>query len=143
MGGALQRRAEFDRGFRVRLPVAACVFTLTFLSGNSYPIHPLDLTVLTTHVGPDGVNRTICVNTITNGGETNEKSKDILFGDPFLRNLYTVYARLFLLRFPSFPYLAPAATRSGTTRPRHLSSSFRRLMRWRRLKTLRMSARRS
>jgi hypothetical protein len=39
-----------------------------------------------THVGRDGVNRTICVNTITNCG----MAKDVLYGDPFLRNVYTV-----------------------------------------------------
>ncbi|KAF8143108.1 aspartic peptidase domain-containing protein [Mycena galopus ATCC 62051] len=63
-------------------------FTVDFES-TSYPIHPLDLTAIYTNVH-NGVNRTICVNTITNGGGTS-KSKDVLWGDPFLRNVYTVY----------------------------------------------------
>ncbi|KAF7359770.1 Six-hairpin glycosidase [Mycena venus] len=71
---------------------ASVELTLDFGS-NSYPVHPLDLTTMYT-VTKDGVERTICTNTITNGGSIggNPKGKDLLFGDPFLRNVYTVYS---------------------------------------------------
>ncbi|KAJ7635166.1 aspartic peptidase domain-containing protein [Roridomyces roridus] len=60
--------------------------------GRSYPIHPLDLSTVTYQVGPDNVNRTVCVNTLTNGGSMVNGTKDMLVGDSFLRNVYAVYS---------------------------------------------------
>jgi hypothetical protein len=45
-----------------------------------------------TQVGPDGVNYTYCVGSITSGGTITTGSTDALYGDSFLRNVYTVYA---------------------------------------------------
>jgi hypothetical protein len=43
-----------------------------------------------TKVGPDGVKYTICVGAITNGGTITSGKTDALYGDSFLRNVYTV-----------------------------------------------------
>ncbi|KAJ6514599.1 hypothetical protein DFH09DRAFT_1373965 [Mycena vulgaris] len=53
-------------------------------------IHPLDFVSLSTQVGPDRVNHTICVGSITNGGCLTTGHTDALFGDTFLRNVYTL-----------------------------------------------------
>ncbi|KAJ6514606.1 aspartic peptidase domain-containing protein [Mycena vulgaris] len=66
-------------------------FTVYF-GGQPYPIHPLDFMSLSTKVGPDGVNYTICVGSITNGGSITTGKTDAMFGDTFLRNVYTVFS---------------------------------------------------
>jgi hypothetical protein len=52
-----------------------------------------------TQVGPDGVNYTICVGAVTNGGTiTNTAtSDDAVLGASFLRNVYTVYVFFFFI----------------------------------------------
>lgn len=59
-------------------------------SGQPYPIHPLDLTDMKTKVGADGVTYTVCVGSITNGGSMSSGTTDAMFGDSFLRNVYTM-----------------------------------------------------
>ncbi|KAJ6539984.1 hypothetical protein DFH09DRAFT_1396586 [Mycena vulgaris] len=67
--------------------------SLTVYFGDQpYPIHPLDFMSLSTQVGPDGVNYTICVGRITNGGSITTGKTDATFGDTFLRNVYTVFS---------------------------------------------------
>ncbi|KAJ6566826.1 aspartic peptidase domain-containing protein [Mycena capillaripes] len=61
-------------------------------AGERYRIHPLDVTDFTVALGPDGKNYTICVGAITNGGVITADSLDALFGDTFLRNVYTVFS---------------------------------------------------
>ncbi|KAJ7151840.1 aspartic peptidase domain-containing protein [Mycena crocata] len=75
--------------------VVPCNASLDFsavFGGQPYPIHPLDMTDMYTKVGPNGVNYTVCVGRITNGGTITSGSTDALFGDTFLRNVYTVYS---------------------------------------------------
>jgi hypothetical protein len=43
-------------------------------------------------VGPDGTTYKYCVGSITNGGTITTGGTDALYGDSFLRNVYTVYA---------------------------------------------------
>ncbi|KAJ7469567.1 aspartic peptidase domain-containing protein [Mycena latifolia] len=68
-------------------------FTISF-GGHAYPIHPLDMTDMYTQVGPDGRNYTVCIGSITNGGSITNRTNDndALFGDSFLRNVYTVFS---------------------------------------------------
>ncbi|KAJ6524010.1 aspartic peptidase domain-containing protein [Mycena capillaripes] len=75
--------------------VVPCNTSVSFsasFGGQPYPIHPLDMTELHTQVGPDGVNYTICVGAVTNGGTITSGSTDALYGDSFLRNVYTVFS---------------------------------------------------
>ncbi|KAJ7447442.1 aspartic peptidase domain-containing protein [Mycena latifolia] len=82
-------------------------FTTTF-GGHAYPIHPLDMTDMVTQVGPDGINYTFCVGTVTNGGgiTDNINDNDALFGDSFLRNVYTVFSFGDNTTDPSIQFLA-------------------------------------
>ncbi|KAJ7075056.1 aspartic peptidase domain-containing protein [Mycena belliarum] len=69
-------------------------FTVTF-GGHAYPFHPLDMTKLYTQVGPDRKTYTICVNTISGGGDLTDGTRsrqDSLFGDTFMRNVYSVFS---------------------------------------------------
>ncbi|KAJ7358490.1 aspartic peptidase domain-containing protein [Mycena albidolilacea] len=66
-------------------------FSVTF-GGQPYPLHPLDLTDLRTQVGPDGTTYKYCVGSITNGGTITTGGTDALYGDSFLRNVYTVFS---------------------------------------------------
>ncbi|KAK7024725.1 Six-hairpin glycosidase [Favolaschia claudopus] len=61
-----------------------------YFNGQPYPVHPLDMTAVRTQKGPDGTTYTYCVGSVTNGGTIVAK-KDALFGDSFLRNVYTVF----------------------------------------------------
>ncbi|KAJ7454664.1 aspartic peptidase domain-containing protein [Mycena latifolia] len=76
------------------VPCNETISMTAYFEGHPYSIHPLDLSDMYTRVGPDGVNYTICVGTITNGGTiTNTNtSGDALLGDSFLRNVYTVFS---------------------------------------------------
>ncbi|KAJ7039437.1 aspartic peptidase domain-containing protein [Mycena alexandri] len=58
--------------------------------GQPYPMHPLDITEMRTQKGPDGVTYTYCVGAVTNGGTITSGKTDALYGDSFLRNVYTV-----------------------------------------------------
>ncbi|KAJ7186624.1 aspartic peptidase domain-containing protein [Mycena filopes] len=71
------------------IPCNASVEVSVNFDGTPYTIHPLDLTALRTRVHA-GVAHTVCVNSITNGGDQG-RGKDVLYGDPFLRSVYTVY----------------------------------------------------
>ncbi|KAJ7163927.1 aspartic peptidase domain-containing protein [Mycena crocata] len=74
------------------VPCNASVSLTATFEGHPYPIHPLDLTDMYTRVGPDGVNYTICVGAITNGGSLTSGGSDGLYGLTFLRNVYTVFS---------------------------------------------------
>ncbi|KAJ7119087.1 aspartic peptidase domain-containing protein [Mycena epipterygia] len=66
-------------------------FTTKF-AGQEFPIHPPDLTDLTVLLGPDGKNYTVCTGSITNGGSILGAGLDALYGDSFLRNVYSVFS---------------------------------------------------
>ncbi|KAJ7679543.1 aspartic peptidase domain-containing protein [Mycena polygramma] len=74
------------------VPCNTSVSFSAIFGGQPYPIHPLDLTELRTQVGPDGVKYTVCVGSVTNGGSITSGTTDALYGDSFLRNVYTVYS---------------------------------------------------
>ncbi|KAJ7660373.1 hypothetical protein DFH06DRAFT_1472396 [Mycena polygramma] len=67
-------------------------FTTTF-GNRTHPIHPLDMTEFHTELGPDGQNYTYCVGSASNGGSVTNRTddNDALFGDSFLRNVYSVF----------------------------------------------------
>ncbi|KAJ7613901.1 aspartic peptidase domain-containing protein [Mycena polygramma] len=73
------------------VPCSTPIRMSTFFGGQRIRIHPLDVVDLTTAVGPDGQNYTICVGAITNGDVLSAGSLDANFGDTFLRNTYTVF----------------------------------------------------
>ncbi|KAJ7169191.1 aspartic peptidase domain-containing protein [Mycena crocata] len=74
------------------VPCNASLDLSAIFGGQPYPLHPLDMTQMYTSVGPNGVNYTVCVGSITNGGTITSGSTDALFGDTFLRNVYTVFS---------------------------------------------------
>ncbi|KAJ7881992.1 aspartic peptidase domain-containing protein [Mycena olivaceomarginata] len=74
------------------VPCSTPVSFSAIFGGQPYPLHPLDLTDMRTQVGPDGVNYTYCVGSITSGGTITTGSTDALYGDSFLRNVYTVFS---------------------------------------------------
>ncbi|KAJ7182247.1 aspartic peptidase domain-containing protein [Mycena crocata] len=56
------------------------------ISGQSFPIHPLDISEMT--IDP-ATNSTICVATMNSA--PGNHNYDAIFGDVFLRNMYTIY----------------------------------------------------
>lgn len=64
--------------------------TLLGHRGQRYPVHPLDLTMVSRQVGAGGRNYTACVASMDglDGWESNEF--EVSLGDAFLRNVYTV-----------------------------------------------------
>ncbi|KAJ6570083.1 aspartic peptidase domain-containing protein, partial [Mycena vulgaris] len=74
------------------VPCNASSSLTAYFEGHPYPIHPLDLTDLIIQRGPDNTEYTICVGTITNGGTITSGDVDGLYGDSFLRNVYTVFS---------------------------------------------------
>ncbi|KAJ6494263.1 aspartic peptidase domain-containing protein [Mycena sanguinolenta] len=66
--------------------------SFTAIFGLPYPIHPLDMTEKATQKGPDGVTYTYCYGAVTSGGSLTNGTTDALFGDSFLRNVYTVFS---------------------------------------------------
>ncbi|KAJ7255235.1 aspartic peptidase domain-containing protein [Mycena rebaudengoi] len=60
--------------------------------GQDFPIHPLDATDMQVITSPDGRrNYTACVGAFTDIGTILDDRGDALFGDSFLRNVYTVF----------------------------------------------------
>ncbi|KAJ6596677.1 aspartic peptidase domain-containing protein [Mycena sp. CBHHK59/15] len=75
--------------------VVPCTTAVNFTAkfgGQEFPIHPLDVTDFMQLRGPDGKNYTVCVGSITNGGSITSTGLDALYGDSFLRNVYSVFA---------------------------------------------------
>ncbi|KAJ7184584.1 aspartic peptidase domain-containing protein [Mycena filopes] len=74
------------------VPCSTAVNMSTQFAGQTFPIHPLDITDMGFLVGPDGKNYTICTGSITNGGSILGPGLDALYGDSFLRNVYSVFS---------------------------------------------------
>ncbi|KAJ6455976.1 aspartic peptidase domain-containing protein [Mycena vitilis] len=75
------------------IPCNTAVNMTTKFAGQEFPIHPLDLTDVQSLVGPDGVNHTFCVGSITNGGSIlTGLGIDAIYGDSFLRNVYSSFS---------------------------------------------------
>jgi len=61
-------------------------------AGQNFAIHPLDVTDMQVLTAPDGKhNFTVCVNAFTDIGTIAGGETDALFGDSFLRNVYTAF----------------------------------------------------
>jgi hypothetical protein len=59
-------------------------------SGQDFALHPLDVTDMQVLTSPDGThNFTVCTNAFTDLGTIAAGETDALFGDSFLRNVYT------------------------------------------------------
>ncbi|KAJ7604943.1 aspartic peptidase domain-containing protein [Mycena polygramma] len=74
------------------VPCNTPVNMTTNFGGQGFPIHPLDITDVTYSVGPDNNNYTICVGSITSGAGILGEPGDAIYGDSFLRNVYTVFS---------------------------------------------------
>ncbi|KAJ6458919.1 aspartic peptidase domain-containing protein [Mycena vitilis] len=75
------------------IPCSTVINFTTAFENRTYPIHPLDMTEFHTELGPDGQNHTYCVGSASNGGSVTNRTddNDALFGDSFLRNVYSVF----------------------------------------------------
>ncbi|KAJ7161818.1 aspartic peptidase domain-containing protein [Mycena crocata] len=74
------------------IPCGTAVNLTTKFAGQEFPIHPLDLTDTAFLVGPDGKNYTVCTGSITNGASALGYGRDVIYGDSFLRNVYSVFS---------------------------------------------------
>ncbi|KAJ7161147.1 aspartic peptidase domain-containing protein [Mycena filopes] len=72
------------------IPCATAVDVHLVFGGQNFTMHPLDLTDIYNYVGPDGQNYTVCTGTIESGDEIGW-DRGAIFGQAFLRNVYTVY----------------------------------------------------
>ncbi|KAJ7084889.1 aspartic peptidase domain-containing protein [Mycena belliarum] len=75
--------------------VVPCTTPINFTTkfgGQEFAIHPLDLTDLTVLTAPDGKKYSVCTGSITNGGPILGPGLDALYGDSFLRNVYSVFS---------------------------------------------------
>ncbi|KAJ7768245.1 aspartic peptidase domain-containing protein [Mycena metata] len=71
------------------VPCNASIDLVATFAGQNFPIHPLDLTDLKVVTSPDKTrNFTACIGSITDS--LGDLRTDALFGDSFLRNVYTV-----------------------------------------------------
>ncbi|KAJ6606065.1 aspartic peptidase domain-containing protein [Mycena vulgaris] len=64
----------------------------TKFGGQEFPIHPLDLTDLSVIRDAQGKTYSVCTGSITNGGRILGPGLDALYGDSFLRNVYSVFS---------------------------------------------------
>ncbi|KAJ6514403.1 aspartic peptidase domain-containing protein [Mycena vitilis] len=75
------------------VPCGMALNMTTKFAGQEFPIHPLDITDIHFTPAPDGNTYTICTGSITNGGIILEgPGRDALYGDSFLRNVYSVFS---------------------------------------------------
>ncbi|KAF7298353.1 Six-hairpin glycosidase [Mycena kentingensis (nom. inval.)] len=74
------------------IPCNTPVNITTRFAGQDLVIHPLDLSDMAFLTGPDGKNYTVCIGSMTNGGPILGSSFDALYGDSFLRNVYSVFS---------------------------------------------------
>ncbi|KAF8166813.1 aspartic peptidase domain-containing protein [Mycena galopus ATCC 62051] len=74
------------------VPCTAPVDVVAAFAGQNFAIHPLDVTDMQVLTAPDGKhNFTVCVNAFTDIGTIAGGETDALFGDSFLRNVYTAF----------------------------------------------------
>ncbi|KAF8057031.1 aspartic peptidase domain-containing protein [Lyophyllum atratum] len=76
-----------------RVWIVPCTVTPTVelvLGGQSFPMHPLDLTEVSS-VPIEGVNHTVCTNSFLIDNNPGQDEFELVFGDTFLRNVYAVY----------------------------------------------------
>ncbi|KAJ6533525.1 aspartic peptidase domain-containing protein [Mycena capillaripes] len=74
------------------VPCTAQVNIAAKFGGQDFAIHPLDVTDMQVMTTPDGSrNFTVCTNAFTDIGTIASGEADALFGDSFLRNVYTSF----------------------------------------------------
>jgi len=74
------------------VPCTAQVEVVATFGGQDFAIHPLDVTDMQILTSPDGTrNFTVCVGAFTDIGTIAGGETDALFGDSFLRNVYTAF----------------------------------------------------
>ncbi|KAF7367156.1 Six-hairpin glycosidase [Mycena sanguinolenta] len=74
------------------VPCTAEINVATTFAGQDFAIHPLDVTDMGIIQSPDGThNFTVCLNAFTDIGLIGQGETDALFGDSFLRNVYTAF----------------------------------------------------
>ncbi|KAJ7657204.1 aspartic peptidase domain-containing protein [Mycena polygramma] len=74
------------------VPCTAQVSVVATFGGQDFAIHPLDVTDMQVLTTPDGSrNFTVCTNAFTDIGTIAGGEADALFGDSFLRNVYTSF----------------------------------------------------
>ncbi|KAJ7023592.1 aspartic peptidase domain-containing protein [Mycena alexandri] len=74
------------------VPCTAQVDIVASFGGQDFPIHPLDVSDMQVLSSPDGSqNYTVCTGAFTDIGTIGQNETDALFGDSFLRNVYTVF----------------------------------------------------
>ncbi|KAJ7033179.1 aspartic peptidase domain-containing protein [Mycena alexandri] len=74
------------------VPCNASVNVVASFGGQDFPIHDLDVTDMQVVTSPDRKrNFTVCIGAFTDVGAIVENESDALFGDSFLRNVYTVF----------------------------------------------------
>ncbi|KAJ7242152.1 aspartic peptidase domain-containing protein [Mycena haematopus] len=74
------------------VPCTAQVDVVATFAGQDFAIHPLDVTDMQILTTPDGSrNFTVCTNSFTDIGTIAQGETDALFGDSFLRNVYTAF----------------------------------------------------
>ncbi|KAJ6536904.1 aspartic peptidase domain-containing protein [Mycena capillaripes] len=74
------------------VPCTAQVEIVATFGGQDFPIHPLDVTDMQVLTTPDGSrNFTVCTGAFTDIGTIAAGEADALFGDSFLRNVYTSF----------------------------------------------------
>ncbi|KAJ7036759.1 aspartic peptidase domain-containing protein [Mycena alexandri] len=74
------------------VPCTAQVDIVATFGGQDFPLHPLDVTDMQVLTSPDGShNYTVCVGAFTDIGTIAQGETEALFGDSFLRNVYTSF----------------------------------------------------
>ncbi|KAJ7773231.1 aspartic peptidase domain-containing protein [Mycena metata] len=74
------------------VPCTAQVAVVATFGGQDFPLHPLDVSDMQILTSPDGTtNYTVCVGAFTDIGTIAQGETEALFGDSFLRNVYTVF----------------------------------------------------
>ncbi|KAJ7819470.1 aspartic peptidase domain-containing protein [Mycena olivaceomarginata] len=74
------------------VPCTAQVDVVATFGGQDFALHPLDVTDMQVLTSPDGThNFTVCTNAFTDLGTIAAGETDALFGDSFLRNVYTAF----------------------------------------------------
>ncbi|CAK5272198.1 unnamed protein product [Mycena citricolor] len=74
------------------VPCTASISVSLTFGGQTFPIHPLDMTDIQIVASPDGKSQyTVCIGSFTDVGTIVSGFSDGLVGDSFLRNAYTVF----------------------------------------------------
>ncbi|KAF8892820.1 aspartic peptidase domain-containing protein [Gymnopilus junonius] len=60
-------------------------------AGVHYPVHPLDLSTITSPVTVDGQQYTACTAAFQSGDDSSSSGFDVALGDSFLRNVYSIF----------------------------------------------------